>query len=175
MVFHPNDEDGAALLIDPAVSVLAGSVDFVNDFLLLGDGIWLEALVPLHPVFPHFVHLVFLELSCDAEPGDGVDVGVEIPPVLQLRELRIENLDNLLLLRFDLGQLAVADTHGVIRLHLSNLFNYYYQPENFNTYFIIQMQLNRIFFSLASFTSEPVPSVYLSDPSSTTLCILGAS
>jgi hypothetical protein len=59
-------------------------MNFVDDFLFLGDGVRLEALVPLHPVGPHFIHLILLELSGDAEPGHCVNVGVEIAAVFQM-------------------------------------------------------------------------------------------
>lgn len=82
MVFHSDDEDGAALLINTAVSVLAGSVNFMDDFLFLADLVRAEALVPLNPLLPHFVDLLLLELPGDAEPGHCVDVRVEVAPVL---------------------------------------------------------------------------------------------
>lgn len=82
----------------------------MDDLLFLADGVRFEALVPLHPVGPHFIHLILLELSGDAEPGHCVDVGVEIATVFQVRELGIEYLDDLFLLGLDLGQFAVANT-----------------------------------------------------------------
>lgn len=85
-------------------------MNFVDDLLFLADGVRFEALVPLHPVGPHFIHLIFLELSGDAEPGHCVDIGVEIATVFQVGELGIEDLYYLFLLGLYLGQFAVANT-----------------------------------------------------------------
>lgn len=66
----------------------------MNNFLRLADFVWLVALVPLHPVVPHFEYLLLLELSGDAEPGHCVDVRVELSTMLEMTVFRVELFDD---------------------------------------------------------------------------------
>lgn len=94
MVFHSDDQHGAALQINSTVPVLARRVDFVNNFLRLADFVRLVALVPLHPVVPHFEYLLLLELSGDAESSHCVDVRVELSTMLEMPVILIELFDD---------------------------------------------------------------------------------
>lgn len=103
MVFHSNDKNWAALLINSTKSILAGCVYFVNYLLSLANFIGLIALIPFYPFRPHLIHLIFLELSGNAESRHGVNVGVEIAAMFQMSEFFIEYLNYLLLLCLNLS------------------------------------------------------------------------
>lgn len=85
-------------------------MDFVDNLLFLTDGLRFVALVPLDPFYPHLHSFSFIELACDAEPGDRIDISIEITTGFQMSELCIENISDNLLYGFDLGQLTVGYT-----------------------------------------------------------------
>lgn len=120
MVLHANNENGTALHINSTVSVLAWCMYFMNYFLLLTNFIRLVALVPLNPLRPHFINFIFLKLSSNAKSSYSMDVGIELTPLFQMSKFLIKNLDDLLLLRFHLSQLAICYIQGIITLHYTN-------------------------------------------------------
>ncbi len=76
VVSHSDEEDGTAIDVFAAKSVLSWLMDLVDDGFIGGDLVRSVVFVPLDPLFPHFDGLFSVELAGDWEPGDGVDVGV---------------------------------------------------------------------------------------------------
>lgn len=125
MVLHSDDQDWATSLVHPTESVFARGVYFVDNFLGLTDFVRPVAFVPLHPSSPHFVYFILLEFPCYAESSDGVNVGIEISPLLEMREFLIKNFYYLFLLGLDLRQFTIGDPQGIGALHIRFIIRNY--------------------------------------------------
>ena len=98
-------------------------MDLADDSFVCADLIRPVVFVPLDPLAPLFDSLFPIELSCDGEAGDGVDVSVEVLAFFAVLVLFGEYLFDLVLVRFDLGELAVGYAERVVGVHIHQFYN----------------------------------------------------
>ena len=88
-------------------------MNLLDDLLICCYLIGTEIFEPLDPIFPHFDDLFFLKLSCNAESGDGLNVGVKLLFFCDIFVFVSEDFNDLFLIGFDLSELRVGDEKGV--------------------------------------------------------------
>ena len=113
MVPHSDDQDGASSFIIATEPILAGGVNFRDDFFLFGDLVRPVIFIPFDPIPPHLNDLFFLELSSNTETCNCMNVSVELFLLLKAVELFPENADDFLLVGLHLCELAVGDEEGI--------------------------------------------------------------